>query len=101
MARFIQRKKTFTLDELPGLYFPWYTRMAVELWRPLRQHVYQRDNGRCCYCGQAVELFTCHIHHVLELSQSGTNHPMNLKTLCVPCHEKRHPHMQDAVKRWV
>lgn len=101
MARFTRQRDGFTVPELAGKVFPWFGRMPDHLWRPLRQHVYQRDNGRCCYCGQAVELFKCHIHHVLELSRNGTNHPTNLKTLCVPCHEARHPHMQDAVKRWV
>jgi hypothetical protein len=97
VARFIQKSKCFTLDELPGMYFPWYTRMSVELWRPLRQYVYQRDKGLCQYCGTQVELIKCHIHHVLELSESGTNYPTNLKTLCVPCHKDRHPHMNDSL----
>jgi len=96
MARFISQSKTFTVNELHGLRFPWLTRMAVELWRPLRQFIYARDGGRCCDCGLPVELTDCHIHHVLELQEGGTNHPTNLKTLCVDCHKQRHPFMQDA-----
>lgn len=92
MARFFQ------VDGLNGL-FPWFGRMSLDLWRPLRQWVYKRDGGKCCYCGSFVELHKCHCHHVLELSQGGTNHPSNLKTLCVSCHHKRHPHMVSLVER--
>lgn len=92
MARFFQ------VDGLPGR-FPWYGRMSLEIWRPLRQWVYQRDSGRCKYCGTAVELYACHCHHVLELGQGGTNHPTNLKIVCVPCHQERHPHMKDPLAR--
>ncbi len=63
------------------------------LWRPLRQFVYERDGGKCQYCGQTTELFRCHCHHTLPLCEGGTNHPSNLKTLCSPCHHKRHPFM--------
>ncbi len=90
----------FTLADLPGMRFPWYTRMDEQLWRVMRQHIYARDGGKCCYCGSAVELFQCHIHHVLPLSELGTNHPTNLKTLCIPCHKRRHPHMQDTIVHW-
>lgn len=83
----------FELPELPGLRFPWFGRMKRELWRPLRQFVYERDKGQCCYCHEQAELFNCHCHHVLDLSLGGTNHPTNLKILCRKCHKKRHPHM--------
>jgi len=43
-----------------------------------------------------VELTDCHIHHALELSQGGTNHPSNLKVSCKDCHKKIHPFMMDA-----
>ena len=90
---------TFELDDLPGYHFPWYTRMPIDLWRKMRQYVYERDRGRCCYCGAPTELFDCHCHHVLELYEGGTNHPSNLKTLCRPCHKRRHPHMLSPLER--
>ena len=80
--------------EWSGEVYPWFGRMPVKLWRKLRQSVYHHDGGRCKYCAAPVELFGCHIHHVLPLSENGTNHPSNLKTLCVKCHKKRHPHMK-------
>lgn len=88
----------FQLEQLPGIRFPWYGRMQLELWRPLKQWVYQRDKGRCQYCGDSVEYIKTHCHHVLELSEGGTNHPTNLKTSCVKCHKKRHPFMKSPVE---
>lgn len=66
------------------------------MWRPLRQYVYERDGGKCRYCGKIVELYRAHVHHILDLQFSGTNHPSNLKVACVPCHKEKHPFMKDA-----
>ena len=90
----------FQLDEFPGVHFPWYGRMPIDLWRMMRQYVYERDRGICQYCGKPVELFKCHIHHVLALYEGGTNHPTNLKTACPKCHRKHHPHMLTPQERF-
>ena len=82
--------------ELNGKQYPWFHRMPEGQWREVRQFVYERDGGLCRYCGDPVELNKCHIHHVFELGQGGTNHPSNLKTACVDCHKKRHPFMKSA-----
>jgi 5-methylcytosine-specific restriction endonuclease McrA len=86
----------FELEEFPGKKFPWFKRPSEPLWRMLRQYAYERDGGKCRYCGDVVELNECHIHHILELSQGGTNHPTNLKTSCKKCHKIKHPFMKDA-----
>jgi 5-methylcytosine-specific restriction endonuclease McrA len=86
----------FTLDQYSKYKFPWFRRPPIYLWRILRQYVYERDFGVCAYCGNKVELNKCHIHHVLELSEGGTNHPSNLKVLCKDCHKIKHPFMMDA-----
>ena len=92
-------RQGFELAELKGVLFPWYGRMPLDLWRQMRQYVYERDGGRCQYCGSPTELFKCHIHHVLELGEGGTNHPSNLKTLCPDCHKQRHPFMLSPLDR--
>lgn len=84
----------FHIPEL-DVYVPWYGRPSLEIWHKVKQFVYERDKGKCQYCGQPVEYRQSHCHHVLELSQGGTNHLSNLKTLCVPCHESRHPYMKN------
>lgn len=92
--------KTFGIPELPGYRFPWYGRMPHDLWQPLRQYVYERDGGICQYTGKPVELYKCHCHHVLALSEGGTNHPSNLKTSAKKAHERIHPHMLDPLARF-
>lgn len=90
----------FTIDGLPHR-FSWYGRLPLESWIPLKQWVYQRDKGICQYCKNQTEYQDTHCHHVLELSEGGTNHPSNLKTLCIECHEDRHPFMKNpAVRVW-
>jgi 5-methylcytosine-specific restriction endonuclease McrA len=85
--------KFFTLDELPNFKFQWYSRLSLDLWIPLKQHIYQRDQGICQYCFTQFRYEETHCHHTLELSEGGTNHPSNLKTLCHQCHKERHPFM--------
>ena len=87
---------TFTITELPGKRFPWYSRMSIDLWIPLKQYVYQRDSGICQYCDNPTPYESSHCHHILELNEHGTNHPSNLKTLCQKCHKDRHPFMKSA-----
>jgi 5-methylcytosine-specific restriction endonuclease McrA len=87
---------TFTLEEYPGVRFPWYGRPPINLWVMLKQYTYKRDNGVCQYCQEPTEYIDTHCHHVLELSEGGTNHPSNLKTLCRRCHKQRHPFMKSA-----
>ena len=62
----------------------------------LRQYVYERDKGICQDCGKQIELTNSNIHHVHELNKGGTNHPSNLKTLCIDCHKLRHPWLEDG-----
>lgn len=53
-----------------------------------KQRIRNRDNQKCQNCGQkGVEL---HVHHVVPLSDGGSNDPSNLTTLCVECHNAIH-----------
>lgn len=93
--------KGFQIPELPGLIIPWYRRPPKTLWFPLRAFVFARDEGTCQYCGNPVKIESCHCHHVLPLSEGGTNHPTNLKTLCDDCHKQRHPFMLSAKEKFL
>lgn len=84
----------FVVPEIPSVKFPWYGRPPIEDWIKLKQFVFERDKGVCQYCNQPVEYHDSHCHHILELSENGTNHPTNLKTLCIDCHKIRHPFME-------
>ena len=85
----------FIVDEIPDTRYAWYGRPKIEDWIKLKQYVYERDKGICQYCEQQIEYDKTHCHHILELSEGGTNHPSNLKTLCIGCHEERHPFMKN------
>lgn len=86
---------TFIVDELE-LKVPWYGRPSIDVWIKLKQYVYRRDGGLCQYCHEPVAYELSHCHHILELSENGTNHPTNLKTLCHEHHKLRHPFMLTA-----
>ena len=91
----------FLLDEYPNIRFPLYRRMKRDLWKKVRLLVFSRDNGHCRYCNTETFLNKCHIHHVLELSEGGTNFLSNLKTLCKLCHKKRHPFMFSIQEKYL
>lgn len=89
----------FELSAFPGALFRWYGRLRGKPWDRLRRFVHARDKGECRECGRKVSFRKFHCHHVLEVSQNGTNHPTNLVTLCRACHEKKHAHMQNPNER--
>lgn len=88
----------FTVRGLNGLYFPKYGRMELELWKPLKRHVYQRDKGKCKHCRKKVEYRYSHCHHIQPVGEGGSNLPKNLMTVCIPCHHKIHPFMKEMRK---
>lgn len=49
--------------------------------------VYKRCNGECVVCGTAKDL---EIHHILPISEGGTNKTENLELLCQKCHDMKH-----------
>jgi len=58
-------------------------------WRLMRRKVLERDGYKCQDCGKCLKdkpsWFT-EVHHVVPRCKGGTDHPSNLKTLCVVCH---------------
>ncbi|MBA2633462.1 MAG: HNH endonuclease [Chloroflexi bacterium] len=57
-------------------------------WREVVRAVKRRDGG-CVECGSAAEL---HVHHIESFAEfpSLRLHPLNLETLCRPCHYEKH-----------
>ena len=62
-------------------------------WSSIRRKVYQRDGYVCQNCGTKggpkgnAEL---HAHHIVPLSDGGSNETSNLQTLCKDCHDAIH-----------
>jgi 5-methylcytosine-specific restriction endonuclease McrA len=55
------------------------------LYREIVRWVYERDNWQCFDCDARRNLTP---HHIMPRSHGGNDGPLNLITLCVPCHEK-------------
>jgi hypothetical protein len=50
--------------------------------KTVRQAVYERDGGRCRYCGSTKDL---HYDHILAHSKGGSDTVENLQLLCEKC----------------
>jgi 5-methylcytosine-specific restriction endonuclease McrA len=62
-------------------------------WKDVAADIRKRDRYRCVSCG--VEGALLDVHHILYLSNFGTNQQSNLVTLCRPCHETEHNRVFD------
>jgi len=60
-----------------------------EVWMPLAHRIRVQDTMHCNACGCANKAL--HVHHIVPLSEGGTNDPRNLVTLCHDCHLAQHP----------
>ena len=62
-------------------------------WDSLRKKVYKRDDYQCQNCGRRGGPYgdsELHAHHVVALSDGGSNELSNLTTLCKGCHDSIH-----------
>ncbi|MHA2022654.1 MAG: HNH endonuclease [Candidatus Thorarchaeota archaeon] len=67
--------------------------MAVQYpksWPLLRKFILKRDHYTCRQCGR----YGNNVDHIVEKSRGGSDHPSNLRCLCLSCHAARHPHLQ-------
>lgn len=61
--------------------------MNANIRKETRKAVYKRDGYRCALCDSTDGL---QIHHVKPRGKGGSDHPMNLITLCWRCHAAAH-----------
>lgn len=52
-------------------------------WQTLRVYVIRRDERRCQKCAEPGH----EVDHILACIDGGTDDPLNLRLLCVPCHK--------------
>lgn len=57
-------------------------------WEKVAQRIRRRDGFKCMECGATDT--TLDVHHIIYLSNYGTNRQNNLITLCRTCHEAEH-----------
>lgn len=63
-------------------------------WEDISRAVRERDGYHCTHSGCGVTGLILHVHHVIPLSQGGSNALSNLVTLCEKHHIAKHPHMR-------
>jgi len=56
-------------------------------WPIVRDAVLERDKNTCQMCGSTNRP---EVHHIKERHDGGSDHPYNLITLCIYCHDKVH-----------
>ena len=57
-------------------------------WRKTRIETLERDEYKCCICGNGnIEL---NVHHKIPVSKGGHDTLDNLETLCIECHREVH-----------
>ncbi len=59
-------------------------------WPIVRDAVLDRDGNRCQLCGSDGSSAELHVHHIMPRHCGGSDHPVNLVTLCTPCHKMVH-----------
>jgi hypothetical protein len=65
-------------------------------WMEVAREIRLRDQYQCRVCSATdVEL---HVHHIIFLSNHGTNRKSNLITLCRSCHQDQHKHEFDILE---
>lgn len=84
-AYFLKNPHTPLGIKLTNTYWPTYP----PDWETLRSATLKRANYSCEDCSTTQK--ELHAHHMLALSDGGSNHLGNLKCVCHDCHQKYHP----------
>jgi len=54
-----------------------------------RRNVYDRDDGKCQYCGKEISLSKMTFDHVIPKSEGGLTNWQNIVCSCVKCNSKK------------
>lgn len=58
-------------------------------WSKVRLRIFERDEGRCTYCGVELTPDRFNVDHLLPRSRGGTDVESNLALSCVFCNSKK------------
>lgn len=78
---FLSITNSFTNDSIS-------TSKKNDRWFEIKKKVLIRDDYRCSFCGKNSK--PLQVHHIISLSEGGSNDLDNLILLCLKCHEKQH-----------
>ena len=54
-----------------------------------RKTIFERDDGRCCYCGNDLTMSSMTLEHVYPESKGGLSDWANLRACCSPCNSEK------------
>jgi len=60
------------------------------LWELISKRIWERDHSTCRWCGRKLEYGEGNVHHIVPISEGGSNDDSNLVLLCTDCHAKIH-----------
>jgi hypothetical protein len=72
-------------------------RAEIHPW--LRRSIYWRDGNRCGWCYRGWDAGMLVLDHIRPWADGGSDRSDNLRTLCVPCNEKRSNFATDTYTR--
>ena len=52
---------------------------------PTKKNLWERENGKCCYCGREISYSESTIDHVYPRSCGGLSDWINMRVCCQPC----------------
>jgi hypothetical protein len=70
--------------------------------RQLRRSILERDGFRCVWCGASYarnRAIVFEVDHIVPWSAGGSDHPINLRTLCQPCNQERSNRVSEYDRR--
>ncbi|MFP4203675.1 MAG: HNH endonuclease, partial [Opitutales bacterium] len=75
-----------------------YDRLPVQEVKFTRENLFERDNYRCQYCGNAFEPEHLNMDHIIPRERGGRTSWENIVTSCIKCNARkanRLPHQAD------
>jgi len=51
--------------------------------------MYEKQNGKCMYCGNKLTLHYLHVDHKTPISKGGRDIPSNKQLVCQPCNNRK------------
>ena len=79
---------------------PWLYQKGVKLgFYNTKAYILYRDGYTCQYCNNKRKDSRLHVHHVIYVSNGGSDRPNNLLTLCILCHDDLHAGLLTLTKK--
>lgn len=71
-----------------------WLRPSPEVWKIIRQRIFERDDFTCQYCGSRGIRLEC--DHVIPVSRGGESEDTNLVTACFSCNRSKRDYLLEG-----